>query len=310
MISVLFPGWFIGIAAYSVLMANLILWGGVMIGLAALFRFLIPIPAFGRACSRFAVWMASNWASGNRLIYRLFHDVRWEVDIRGELDPNKSYLLICNHQSWVDILLLFDIFHTRLPLVRFFLKRQLLYVPIIGPGCWVMDFPFMRRHSREAIEKNPALREQDLKTIRRSCEIYKTVPVTVVNFVEGTRFSEAKRAETGSPFRHLLRPKSAGISFALNAMGEQFAGLIDVTIAYQPTDKNLLWSFLRGEQSQLAMHVDVRPIPQDLIAGDYQGDAEFRTRFQNWLNELWTRKDARLDRMIPGERPATKARTT
>ncbi len=132
----------------------------------------------------------------------------------------------------------------------------------------------------------------------------------MVNFVEGTRFSEAKRAETNSPFRHLLRPKSAGISFALNAMGEQFAGLIDVTIAYQPTTKNLLWSFLRGEQSHLAMHVDVRPIPQDLIAGDYQGDPEFRARFQDWLNELWARKDARLDRMQPGERPATKARLT
>ena len=310
MISILLPPWFIGIAAYCVLMVNLIFWAGVMIDLAALLRLLVPIPSFQRACSRFAVWMASNWASGNRLIYRLFHDVRWEVDIRGDLDPNKSYLLICNHQSWVDILLLFDIFHTRLPLLRFFLKHELIYVPIIGAGCWVMDFPFMKRHSREAIENNPALRNEDLETTRRACEIFKTVPVTAVNFVEGTRFTEAKRAETQSPFRHLLRPKSAGLSFALNAMGEQFAGLIDVTIAYQPTDKNVLWSFLCGEQSQLAMHVDVRPIPQNLIAGDYQSDAEFRARFQNWLNDLWTRKDARLDRMIPSERPATKPRLT
>lgn len=298
MISGLLPPWFIGIAAYCVLMLNLFFWPGIFMGLAALLKFLVPVPAFGRACSRFAVWMASIWASCNRLIYRLFHDVRWQVDVHGELDPNKSYLLISNHQSWVDILLLFDVFHARLPLVRFFLKHQLIYVPIIGAGCWVMDFPFMRRHSREAIEKNPALREQDLKTIRRTCEIYKTVPVTMVNFVEGTRCTEAKRAETQSPFRHLLRPKSAGVSFALNAMGEQFAGLIDVTIAYRPTDKNLLWSFLCGEQSQLAVHVDVLPIPQDLIAGDYQGDPEFRARFQIWLNELWMRKDARLDRMI------------
>ncbi len=290
----------LGALSYSLLMINLIIVGGFCIGSAALLKFLVPLPAFGRACSRMAVGFATLWARNNRVIYRLMHRVEWRVQVEGTLDPGRSYLLICNHQSWTDILLLFDFALDRLPLVRFFLKRELLYVPIIGPGCWVMDFPFMHRHSREAIEKNPALREQDLKTIRRSCEVYRSVPVTVVNFVEGTRCTEAKRAETRSPHRHLLRPKAAGVSFALNAMGEQFAGLIDVTIAYRPTDKNLLWSFLCGEQSRLAMHVGVRAIPQELITGDYQSDAEFRTRFQNWLNELWTQKDTRLERMISG----------
>jgi len=307
MISAWLPAWLLGITAFVTLLLNLFLGPGIFIQLAALAKFLLPVPAFGRACSRFSVGVATRWAACNQRIYKLFHVVDWQLEIHGELDPGKSYLLICNHQSWVDILLLFDIFHTRLPLVRFFLKRQLIYVPIIGPGCWVMDFPFMHRHSREAIEKNPALREQDLETIRRSCEIYKTVPVTVVNFIEGTRCTEAKRAETGSPFRHLLRPKSAGVSFALNAMGEQFAGLIDVTIAYRPTGRNLLWSFLCGEQSRLAMQVDVRPIPQELVSGDYQGDPEFRTRFQNWLNDLWIQKDALLDRPSTNERAKNRS---
>src|SRR5690606_16970766 len=123
-----------------------------------------------------------------------------------------------------------------------------MYMPVIGVACWAMDFPFMRRHGQTALQANPALRQQDLETTRRACELYRTEPVTVINFLEGTRFTETKRVERQSPYRHLLRPKAGGMSFTLNAMGEQFAGIIDVTIAYRPTTKPLLWSFACGEQ--------------------------------------------------------------
>jgi 1-acyl-sn-glycerol-3-phosphate acyltransferase len=172
-----------------------------------------------------------------------------------------------------------------------------------------MDFPFMKRHSREAIAANPALRNEDLETTRRACEIYKTEPVTVVNFLEGTRFNEAKRIAKKSPYRHLLRPKSAGMAFALNALGDQFAGIIDVTLAYRPTTKYLWWSWLCGEQDTLCLHVDVRPIPTDLIHGNYDSDPEYRARFQSWVNDLWEQKDRRLGRLLdqpitPPARPA------
>lgn len=272
---------------------------------AALLK-LIPYAPLQRACSRFCVWVASNWVSNNQILLRLLHPVNWDVEFRTPLQPGKNYLLIANHQSWADIILLFDLLHGRVPFPRFFLKYELLYVPVIGIACWAMDFPFMRRLSKSQLAAHPELRGSDVETTRRACEIYKTEPVTVINFLEGTRFSEEKRVAKKSPYRHLLNPKAGGMSFTLNAMGEQFAGIIDVTIAYRPTTRKLLWSFASGEQNQLSVHVDVLPIPAELMHGNYETDREYRTRFQAWINQIWMRKDARLERML-NTRPVMQA---
>lgn len=79
------------------------------------------------------------------------------------------------------------VFKDRIPMPKFFLKQQLLYVPFIGMACWALDMPFMRRYSREYLLRHPHKRGQDLATTRRSCEKFRAVPTTVVNYVEGTR---------------------------------------------------------------------------------------------------------------------------
>jgi 1-acyl-sn-glycerol-3-phosphate acyltransferase len=296
MFSILLPGPLVGVVTFLAMIALLIVTFAFL--LPGILLKLIPYVPLQRACSRYCVGVAIQWAGASQLIYRILHPKQWQVDICGKLDPKRSYLLVSNHQSWADILVLFDILHGRVPLPRFFLKQQLMYVPIIGMGCWAMDFPFMKRHSKEAIAAKPELRHEDLEATRRSCEIFRTEPVTLVNFLEGTRFTEAKRLQKKSPYRYLLRPKSGGMSFALNAMGDQFAGLIDITIAYHQSSKPLFWSWLCGEQDDLAVRADISPIPADLIHGDYEHDEEFRERFQTWINELWVRKDARLGRLM------------
>ncbi|MFA5938375.1 MAG: acyltransferase [Sinimarinibacterium sp.] len=301
MLSVIFPPTVMGLLTTVSVVAWMIV-SFILLSPAALLK-LIPYPPLQRACSRFTIWIATNWVRNDKLLLRLLHAVQWDVDLRARLEPGKNYLLISNHQSCIDILVLFDLLHARTPFPRFFLKWELMYMPVIGIACWAMDFPFMRRHGKSALKGNPELRSQDLETTRRACALYKSEPVTIINFLEGTRFTEAKRIARQSPYRRLLRPKAAGMSFALNAMGEQFAGIIDVTIAYQPTDKPLLWSFACGEQNQLSVHMDLLPIPQEMMAGDYENDAEFRKRFQAWINGIWTRKDARLERMLT-PRPA------
>lgn len=307
MFSILLPGPLVGAMTFLAMLAALIVVFFFL--LPGILLKLVPYVPLQRACSRYCVGVAIQWAAVMQLIYRILHPKQWQVDIRGRLDPTRSYLLVSNHQSWADIIVLFDVLHGRVPLPRFFLKQQLMYVPIIGIGCWAMDFPFMKRHSKEAVAANPALRNVDLEATRRSCEIFRSEPVTLVNFLEGTRFTETKRLKGKSPYRHLLRPKSGGMSFALNAMGDQFAGLIDVTIAYRQTNKSLLWSWMCGEQDDLALRADISPIPADLIHGDYEHDEEFRGRFQAWVNDLWARKDERLGRLLdqplsPPARPA------
>lgn len=309
MVSIFLPGWLTGALTFVVMSLALLLHFCVLLPLAVL-KFLLPLPAWRRLMTQLIVGVATSWVGANAVIYRLMFPLAWQIELNGRLDPDKTYLLICNHQSWIDIQLLFDVFHRRTPFLRFFLKRDLIYVPIIGLTCWSMDFPFMKRHSREAIRANPALRNEDLETTRLACERYRQYPVTLVNFLEGTRFTEAKRSASGSPFRHLLRPKSAGLAFAMRAMGDQFAGIIDVTVSYQPTDKSPVWSFLSGEQTELALHAEVLPVPQELIRGDYDADPEFRARFQAWVNALWSRKDARLERMQQSARPAPRPHLT
>ncbi|HWY24327.1 MAG TPA: acyltransferase [Nevskia sp.] len=259
------------------------------------------LPERGRA------WLGRNWFNAvvgdtswwglNRLVYLLLHGPRRDIVIEGELDHDKTWLLICNHQGWADIPLLVDIFGRRIPFTRFFLKKELIWMPIIGVACVVLDMPFMKRHSKAAVDANPDLKRQDLEATRKACEKYRQMPVTVVNFLEGTRFTEAKRISRSSPYANLLRPKAAGLSFTLNAMGEQFAGIVDVTLCYAPSRNGILWSFLSGDQARIKARARVLPVPPELMHGDYQDDEAFRERFQTWVNALWERKDAELTRL-------------
>ena len=291
MLSRVLPKPVIGVLTVALMVPSLLLWTiGTMV--PGILLKLVPVFAVQRIGARYCVWCARRWVGTNQLIFRALHglpraDAYGDFSIDGELQPGKSYLLISNHQSWADILILFSCFHGRVPFLRFFLKQDLIYVPIIGVVCWAMDFPFMTRRSGAA----------DIATTRRACEIYKLDPVTVVNFLEGTRFTPAKHAAKQSPFMRLLRPKAAGLSYTLNAMGEQFAGLIDVTVAYRPTRRKLVWSWLCGEQSRVRVHCSVRALPTTMLAGDYAQDAAFREQFQAWVNGLWAIKDTEVARL-------------
>lgn len=285
----------VGVLTFVLKLVVLLFWFAFALPFVLLH--LIPGRAMRDATSRAVVFVARCWTATNRRLYRLVHPMDWQLQFEGEpLNPRKNYLLVSNHQSWADILILFALFHGRTPFLRFFLKDELKYVPIIGLVCWAMEFPFMKRYSKEALAKNPGLRNQDLETTRRKCEVYRRQPVTIVNFLEGTRFTEAKRQAKASPYRHLLPPKSAGLAFTLRAMGEQFAGLVDVTLAYPPgpPGRSLLWRWLCGELGDTRIHVRVEPIPAWTYAGDYESDADFRARFQAWIAERWALKDARL----------------
>lgn len=278
---------------FSAKVLILLFWAFVFFLPGALLKILVPLPAVRLTTTRYLVGVGRAWTASNAWLYRCLLPPL-HVELPAELDTQRSYLLICNHQSWADIVILFAILHGRTPWLRFFLKRELLWVPIIGAVCWALDFPFMKRHSRAAVTRNPALARDDLETTRRFCARFRDEPITVVNFPDGTRFSEAKRRTRQSPYQHLLRPKAAGLAFTLNAMGDQFAGLLDVTISYAPDRLLPTWSFLAGRQRALHIRVRCLPIEARWRSGDYSTDAAYRAEFQHWLNALWAEKDAWL----------------
>ena len=265
----------------------------------AIVKAALPFARLRKASNPVLTGLAESWIGFNSWALDRFTDTRVEVEMDAALQADGHYLMLANHQSWVDILVLQKVFNRRIPLMRFFLKRQLFWVPLLGLAWWALDFPFMARHTHKQIARRPELAGRDTVAIRRACEKFRALPVTIVNFVEGTRFTPAKQARQGASFRHLLKPKAGGVAFVLDAMGEGLHAILDVTIAF-PGGRPTLWDLLAGRVSDIRIHVRQRPIPAELLGGDYQNDRAFRVRFQQWLNGLWLEKDAEVERLLAG----------
>ena len=253
---------------------------------------LLPIPPLQKAMSYIAKACASNWVACNSVSQNLIAPYTLNVSGLDELKRKDWYLVIANHQSWVDILVLQRVLHGKIPFLNFFLKKELLYVPVLGLAWWALDFPFMTRTSKSHLKKNPKLRGKDLETTRKACEKFKEMPVSIVNFVEGTRFTPQKHSRQNSPFEHLLKPKAGGVAFVMQAMGEQISKVVNVTIHY-PGGIPSFVDFASGRVKEVEVRVEVMEVSSNLI-GDYTGDAEFRVNFQAELNRIWNEKNQQL----------------
>ena len=288
-----------GILTMVLMVLNLVFWATPLY-LVAIVK-LLPFAALKIQCTRILAQLAQNWISGNELIFRLTQDIRWDVQGVEGLEPRGWYLVLCNHQSWVDILVLQGVFNRRVPFLKFFLKKQLIWVPVLGFAWWALDFPFMQRHSRQYLEKHPEERGRDLEVTRKACEHFSQMPTSVMNFVEGTRFTPAKHRAQDSPFRHLLKPRAGGVAFVLGAMGDILHRMLDVTIVY-PGGAPSLWDLCCGRLSEVRVRVTVREIPAWTHRGDYEDDPEFRARFQAWLGEIWQEKDVQIEALRAARR--------
>jgi len=223
--------------------------------------------------------------------------IEWDVRVDADLSPQGQYLVCANHQSWNDIFVLMQTFGARAPFFKFFIKQELIWVPVLGLCWWGLDYPFMKRYTPEQVAKDPSLKGKDLETTRKACERYRNQPVLILNFLEGTRFTRTKHDRQQSPYRHLLKPKSGGFAFTLSALGERLSSLLDVTIVY-PDGAQGFWDFMAGRVRRVVVEVRQLRIPSDLFAGNYEGDPVFRQRFQEWIAVLWQDKDRRIAELL------------
>jgi 1-acyl-sn-glycerol-3-phosphate acyltransferase len=267
----------------------------VLVG--ALIKAAIPLKAVRRLCDRVLVGTAESWNALNTYLIRRLTHTRLVIESETKLERDGHYLVISNHQSWVDIPVLEALLNRRVPMLRFFLKSQLFWVPLLGLAWWALDFPFMKRYSREVIARRPELAGRDIEATRRACEKFRDIPVSLINFVEGTRFTPAKHAAQSSAYRHLLKPKAGGIAFVLDAMGDAMHVILDVTIVY-PHGIPTIADLFADRIPEVRIHIRELPIPRELVGGDYQNDASFRERFQEWVNGLWSEKDARIETLL------------
>ncbi|MBU2976625.1 acyltransferase [Alteromonas sp. C1M14] len=283
---------------------NTVFWF-VPIFILSLFK-LIPITLWRRIISYPLDACATAWISVNNCNQRLFSRTQFSTTGLEALTPHDWYLVIANHQSWVDILVLQRTFNRKIPFLKFFLKKELIWVPILGLAWWALEFPFMQRHSKSFLAKNPHLKGKDMETTRKACAKFKYKPVSIMNFVEGTRFTQIKHDKQRSPFIHLLKPKAGGIAFVLSAMGEQLHKLIDVTIDY-PDGVPSYWDFVCGKVKTIRVEVTVTPIQTIMQEGffstHYFTDPAQKARFQQWLNARWKEKDDKLTALNSTQAP-------
>lgn len=246
--------------------------------------------------------IANHWINtNNRMINKILPDIDFRVSIPDDLSTQGKYILISNHQSWVDTTVIQYVSENRLPLTRFFAKYELLYIPIVGQAFYFLDFPMMKRYSNEAIAKNPALKDRDIIEAKRACQNLVDKPFTLLNFIEGTRFTQKKQALQQSPYRHLLKPKAGGTALALAALGEHIDAVLDMTIVY-PDGMPSYQDLWKGNIKRIG--VDIRKIElpdallQRLIDGKYQTDEQTKKDMYDWLDQLWQDKDQRIQAML------------
>ena len=274
------------------LLNTLILIGPMM--LIALLKLVLPGKALRTACSRGVMWVAETWAEIDKLIFATLTPTVWDIRGGEGLRRDRSYLVVSNHQSWVDIPALVQAFNRKTPYFKFFLKQELIWVPFLGLAFWALDYPFMKRYSKAYLARHPEMAGQDLEITKRACARFKDLNVTVVNYLEGTRFTAAKQAQQGSPYQHLLKPKAGGVAFTLATLGPQLDALLDVTLVYPGQRTPGFWKLISGQVPKVIMDIRTRELDPALWAGDYQGDAEFRQYVQSWVSQLWQDKDTRI----------------
>ena len=289
------PAPLLGLLGSVSLALNTLFWCWPLFAVTLL-RIVLPLPLVQRCCDRLMIFIQEGWISCNKTWMNLLGKTCWHIEGNQNFDYEHSYLVTSNHQSWVDILVLQYLLNRRIRPLKFFLKQELIWVPVIGLCWWALGFPFMKRYSKEYLAKHPEKKGKDLQTTRRTCAKFRHNPVGIFNFVEGTRFTPAKHQEQQSPHRYLLKPKAGGLAFVLDAMGEQLHGMINVTLHY-PQGSPGFWALLSGQLHEVVVVVEQLDIPTRFIGRAYDQDEAYRKDFQQWINALWDAKDDLLEHL-------------
>ena len=275
--------------------SNLAVWGTLVI-LFGLIKLAIPVAALRGMISKLMNVFLFSFGKVSVFLIEVFNDVHIERRINTELSQQDWYLIIANHISYLDIVLLIELAAGRTAAPKFFLKRELIWLPFVGLAAWALDMPFMRRYSQAYIAKYPHKKGKDIETTTRYCLRFKELPTTVINFVEGTRFTWQKHKAKESAYASLLPPKAGGIMFTLATMGKLFSSILDVSLVYPDSERHPMLSVLSGQTKLIIIDVQSVDLPSLPSAADINDNAA-RQVFQTWLNDVWAAKDRRLQQL-------------
>ena len=219
---------------------------------------------------------------------KILHKLEWDFQIPEDVNADTWYIAMSNHQSWADIFILLAAGHKKIPLLKFFMKKELQWIPIIYLVHKTIDMPFLNRHSQKQIEANPELKKLDYQNAETAAKRFSRNPSTAFSFAEGTRFTHEKHLAQASPYKNFLTPKIGALAIALKGM-PQVNELIDFTVIYS-TNKRSTWDFLCGEMSQAKVYAKAHQIPETLKGKNFDQEEEYRKEFKNFIEKIWKEK--------------------
>lgn len=246
---------------------------------------LVILPFSKAAFRRFNRWCANTWWGWCVIGAERINGT--EIVITGEDVPaRENALVIANHQQMPDIPVIMKLAKTkdRLGDLKFFVKKQLKWVPGMGWGMQFLDCLFIDRDWASD-------REHIGRTFARLVD--NRVPVWLVSFVEGTRATEGKLASSRefarsrglSEMQHVQVPRTKGFAASVEGLRHHAAAVYDLTIGYEHGVPNL-WQFIRGLVGRIHLHVRRFPL------GDLPWDEE---GLREWLLARFMEKDRLLD---------------
>lgn len=192
------------------------------------------------------------------------------------LSKDHSYIIISNHQSYLDTFLIWALSPHNSPTdVIFLLKKELIWLPFYGSYSYLSRYPFIESPSLKAMRKKPELKNKDLTTILESVKTFEGRASLWAIYVEGIL--------NKSNDRHLNKPKTSGLYSLIKALDKP-VDIIDLTIAY-PRIGMSFYELITDISKKGTYFIDTikfNDIPTE------------KREFIKWLNRRWNKKESLL----------------
>ena len=284
----------IGFFTFILIIVELIIGFGTLT-IVNIPRAIFPFKSLKIKLSKISNTIGEYTVYGLKIIMKIMHRDSMQVFDNNEFDKNQWYMAVSNHQSWADIFILLVAAHKRIPLLKFFMKKELAWIPFVFLANKTLNMPFVNRHTKKQLEKNPNLRFKDYENTLLACKRFLRSPSTIFSYAEGTRNNSIKHKAQNSPYKNLLIPRVGGIATALSAM-PNIDVLVDYSVVYK-SDKRGAWAFLKGDMRYVKVSVKKYNIPEDLKNKNYSTDEEYRKNFKIWIEGIWEEKDKEIERL-------------
>ena len=284
----------IGFFTFILIFVELIIGFGTLT-LVNIPRAVFPFQSLKIKLSKVSNTIGEYTVYGLKIIMKIMHKDSMQVFDDNEFNKNTWYMAISNHQSWADIFILLVAAHKRIPLLKFFMKKELAWIPFIFLANKTLNMPFVNRHSKKQLEKNPNLRFKDYENTLKACKRFQRSPSTIFSYAEGTRNNPEKHKAQNSPYKNLLIPRIGGIATALSAM-PNIDVLVDYSVIYR-SNKRSAWAFLKGDMRDVKVLVRKYNIPENLKNKNYSTDEEYRKNFKIWIENIWEDKDKEIEKL-------------